>query len=92
MLLSPPFVLSVILSTALAALFNLWQGGSPRDLAIYLVAGWLGFAVGELLGDWLGLNLLMVGQVHVAEAGLMCALLLFVARWLKAADDPNNHP
>lgn len=83
MLLSPPFVLSVLLSTALAASFNLWQGGKPRDLAIYLVAGWLGFAVGEWLGDWLGLDLFMIGQVHVAEAGLTCALLLFVARWLK---------
>lgn len=85
MLLSPPFVLSVLLSTALATLFNLWQGGNPRDLAVYLVAGWLGFAVGERLGDWLGLNLLMIGQVHVAEASLTCALLLFVARWLKTS-------
>lgn len=83
MLLSPPFVLSALLSTALAALFNLWQGGSTRDLALYLMAGWLGFAVGELLGDWLGLDVLMIGQVHAAEATLTCGLLLFLARWLK---------
>jgi len=82
-LLSPPFVLSALLSTALAALFNLWQGGSTRDLALYLMAGWLGFAVGELLGDWLGLDVLMIGQVHAAEATLTCGLLLFLARWLK---------
>lgn len=83
MLLSPPFVLSVLVSTALAALFNLWQGGSARDLGLYLVAGWLGFAVGELIGDWIGLNLLMIGEVHMAEACLTCGLLLFLARWLK---------
>jgi len=83
MFLSPPFVLSVLISTALAALFNLWQGGSARDLALYLIAGWLGFALGQLAGDWLGLNLLMIGQVHVAEASLTCGLLLFLARWLK---------
>lgn len=83
MLLSPPFVLSVLLSTALAALFNLWQGGSTRDLALYLIAAWLGFALGELLGDWMGLDLLMIGQVHAAEASLTCGLLLFLARWLK---------
>jgi hypothetical protein len=82
-LLSPPFVLSALLSTAIAALFNLWQGGSPRDLALYLTAAWLGFAVGELLGDWLELDVLMIGQVHAAEACLMCGLLLFLARWLK---------
>ncbi|MFZ5916965.1 MAG: hypothetical protein ACOYZ7_08540 [Chloroflexota bacterium] len=83
MFLLPPFVLSILISTALAALFNLWQGGSARDLALYLIAGWLGFALGQLAGDWLGLNLLMIGQVHVAEASLTCGLLLFLARWLK---------
>jgi len=82
-LLSPPFVLSVLLSTALAALFNLWQGGSARDLALYLIAAWLGFALGELLGDWIGLDLFIIGQVHAAEASLTCGLLLFLARWLK---------
>lgn len=83
MLLSPPFVLSALVSTALAALFNLWQGGSVRDLGLYLVAGWLGFAIGNLLGDWLGLDLFMIGKIHMAEAGLMCGVLLFLARWLK---------
>jgi len=82
-LLSPPFVLSVLLSTMLATLFNLWQGGSVRDLALYLIAGWLGFVVGELLGDWMGLDVFMIGEVHVAEAILACVLLLFLARWLK---------
>ena len=46
MLLSPPFVFSALLSTAIAALFNLWQGGSVRDLVLYLIASWLGFAEG----------------------------------------------
>jgi uncharacterized membrane protein YjjP (DUF1212 family) len=83
MLLSPPFVLSALVSTALAALFNLWQGGSARDLVLYLIAGWLGFTVGELLGDWIGLDVFMIGEVHVIEACLTCGLLLFLARWLK---------
>jgi len=83
MLLSPSFVLSTLISTALAALFNLWQGGSTRDLALYLIAGWLGFALGELLGDWIGLDLLMLGEIHLTEATLTCCLLLFLARWLK---------
>ena len=83
MLLSPPFVLSAVVSTALAALFNLWQGGNTRDLALYLAAGWLGFVIGELVGDWIGLDLLMIGEVHIVEASLTCGLLLFLARWLK---------
>ncbi len=83
MLLSPPFVLSALVSTAMAALFNLWQAGSTRDLVLYLIAGWLGFAIGALLGDWIGLDVFMIGQIHMAESCLTCGLLLFLARWLK---------
>jgi hypothetical protein len=83
MFLSPPFVLSALIATALAALFNLWQGGSARDLLLYLIAAWLGFALGELVGDLVGLDVLMIGQVHTVEGSLACGLLLFLARWLK---------
>ena len=82
-LLSPPLVLSLIIASAYAAFFNLWQGGSPRDLLIYLVACWLGFAIGELVGDFLGLDILMIGEIHVLEGTIGSLVLLFLARWLK---------
>jgi hypothetical protein len=82
-LLSPPLILSLIIASAYAAFFNLWQGGSARDLLIYLVACWLGFAIGELAGDFVGLDILMIGQIHVLEGTVGSLLLLFVARWLK---------
>jgi len=82
-LLSPPLVLSLIIASAYAAFFNLWQGGSATDLLIYLVACWLGFAIGELVGDFLGLDILMVGQIHVLEGTVGSVLLLFLAKWQK---------
>ncbi len=82
-LLSPPLVLSLIIASAYAAFFNLWQGGSARDLLIYLVACWLGFAIGELAGDFLGLDFLMIGEIHVLEGTAGSLILLFLARWLK---------
>ncbi len=82
-LLSPPLILSLIIASAYAAFFNLWQGGSARDLLIYLVACWLGFAIGELAGDFVGLDILMIGQIHVLEGTVGSLILLFVARWLK---------
>jgi hypothetical protein len=80
---SPPLVLSLIIASAYAAFFNLWQGGSTRDLLIYLVACWLGFAIGELVGDSLGLDILMIGEIHVLEGTIGSLVLLFLARWLK---------
>lgn len=82
-LLSPPLVLSLIIASAYAALFNLWQGGSAKDLLLYLLACWLGFGIGELAGDLLGLDILMIGQTHVVEGTIGAWLLLLVVRWLR---------
>lgn len=82
-LFSPPLLLSLIIASAYAAFFNLWQGGTARDLLRYLVACWLGFAIGELAGDFLGLDILMIGQIHVVEGTLGSLLLLFLAKWLQ---------
>ena len=82
-LLSPPLILSLIIASAYAAFFNLWQGGSARDLLIYLGACWLGFAIGELVGDFVGLDILMIGQIHILEGTFGSLLLLFLAKWLK---------
>jgi len=83
-LFSPPLILSLIIASAYAAFFNLWQGGGSRDLLIYLLACWLGFAIGELVGDFLGLDILMIGQIRVLEGTIGSLLLLFLAKWLQA--------
>jgi hypothetical protein len=81
--LSPPLILSIVMASACAALFNIWQGGSARDLLLYLIVGWLGFGVGELAGDFFGLDMLMIGQIHVVEGISFCLLFLLLAKWLK---------
>ena len=83
-LLSPPMVLSLIVASAYAAIFNLWQGGSAKDLLIYLVACWLGFGIGELAGDLLDVDILMIGQIHLLEGTVGSLVLLVLAKWLKA--------
>jgi hypothetical protein len=83
-LLSPPLVLSLIIASAYAAFFNLWQKGSAKDLLLYLVACWLGFGIGELAGDLLGLDVMMIGQIHILEGTVGAWLLLLLVKWLKA--------
>jgi len=80
---SPAFVLSFVVSTAYGAFFHLWQGGPVRDLVLYLVAAWLGFAIGEWAADALGLHWFLIGQVHIVEGSLASWVVLFAARWLK---------
>lgn len=80
---SPALVLSLIIASAYGALFHVWKGTTAKDLLIYLAAGLVGFGLGQLAGNTLGLGIFMIGQIHVVEASLMCWLILFVAKWLK---------
>jgi hypothetical protein len=65
------------------ALFHLWRGRTFRELPLYLAAALLGFGLGELAGNAIGLDIFTIGPVHVVEASLGSWLALFIARWLK---------
>ena len=80
---APALVLSIIMASTYGALFHVWKGETAQDLLIYLVAGLVGFGLGQLVGNTLGLGIFMIGQVHVVEASLICWLILFIAKWLK---------
>ncbi len=80
---SPALLLSLMIASAYGAVFHIWQGRTAKDLVIYLIAGGGGFGLGQLAGNTLGLEILMIGQIHVVEASLICWLVLFIAKWLK---------
>jgi hypothetical protein len=71
------------MASAYGALFHVWKGETAQDLLIYLAAGLVGFGLGQLVGNTLGLGIFTIGQVHVVEASLICWLILFIAKWLK---------
>jgi hypothetical protein len=83
MLQAPALILSLILATAYAAAFHLWQGRSMRDLLFFWLAAIVGFASGQVAGYLLDLLPWTIGQVHIVEATLVALLFLFIARWLR---------
>jgi hypothetical protein len=87
----PTLLLAFTLSTLYGAGFHLWQGGGARRLALYLTAGWLGFALGHLLGEWLGLTWLRVGALNALAATVGSAIALAAARWLLPRDLVPGH-
>jgi hypothetical protein len=66
-----------------AALFHLWRGRTLGELPLFLLAALVGFVLGELAGDAIGLDILTIGPIHVVEASLGSWVALFIARWLK---------
>jgi hypothetical protein len=75
------------LSTIYGAGFHLILGGSSRRLALYLLAGWLGFALGHFVGDALGITLLKVGVLNTFAATVGSAVALGAARVLVLAEN-----
>jgi hypothetical protein len=80
---SPATVLSVILAAMYGSAFHLWVGYTLQERVLYLVASGLGFALGRIVGDRLGFEWLMIGQLRLLEASAGSLALLLLARWLR---------
>jgi hypothetical protein len=77
---SPSFVLGFILSTLIGAGFHLVFGGDARRLALFLLSGWLGFAIGHVMGVVFQVDYFKVGSLHLLSALAGAVVALIVAR------------
>lgn len=82
-MISPYILLSILIGGSFGAAFHIWQGKSVKDIVYYLVAGIVGFVVGHAIASFLGWSIFMIGPLHVAEASIVCWVILFLARWLR---------
>ncbi len=83
LVLSPALWLGVTIAAACSVVFYGWRGGGLRQLGRDLVAGLVGFGLGQLAGTWLGFDWLRVGQVQVllGAGGALVALLVGRSIW-----------
>jgi uncharacterized membrane protein YjjP (DUF1212 family) len=79
---SPSLTLSFILATLCGSAFHFLTGGDVRRLAFFLIAGWLGFALGQAFGVAFGVNVFDIGVLHTFAAIFGSLLALFAARIL----------
>ncbi len=75
-------ILGFLLATAYGAGFHLLLGGPARRIILYLVAAWIGFALGHVVGDLLNLNWLRLGALQLFSASVGAWVALFISRWL----------
>jgi hypothetical protein len=78
LLLSPALWLSVVLAILISLTFTAWRGGDLRQTGLDLLAGLIGFGVGQLLGAILPFELLRIGEVHIVwgVAGAVTGLMI----------------
>lgn len=80
----PPFILlSLLLGALFGTLFHLWRGKSLRELIMYLLTGVIGFGLGQAVAMMIGLDMGLIGPLHIAEATVASWGSLFLVNWLK---------
>lgn len=78
LLFSPALWLSIAVAILVSLAFTAWRGGGLRQAGLDLLAGLIGFGVGQLLGTILPFELLRIGEVHIVwgVAGAVTGLMI----------------
>jgi hypothetical protein len=79
-------VLGFLLATAYGAGFHVILGGRAGRILLYILAAWIGFTIGHLLGDFLDISLFKLGAVHLFSASLGAWIALISSWWLSHHD------
>jgi hypothetical protein len=79
-MLAPSLVFGFILSTLYGSGVHFLVGGDARRLALLLLSGWMGFALGQIAGDIFNIAFMRMGTIYFfsATGGALMALLLAV--------------
>jgi uncharacterized membrane protein YeaQ/YmgE (transglycosylase-associated protein family) len=81
---SPSFVFTFIVATLFGAAFHLIFGGDARRLALFLLAGWIGFGIGHFTGVFFGIDIFNVGTLRIVSASVGAVIALAAVQILTA--------
>lgn len=77
-------VLGFLLASAYGAGFHLIIGGPARRIFLYMLAAWVGFTLGHFSGDFLNIEFLKLGALHLFSASLGAWVALIASWWYVA--------
>lgn len=78
----PGLVFAFVMATLYGALFHFILGGDARRLALFLLAGWIGFGLGHFAGLVLGVEVFSLGALRMIPATIGSFVSLFAVRAL----------
>jgi hypothetical protein len=78
----PTLLFGSVIATLYGALFHLWRGGGLGRFLLYIILGWIGFWVGQVLARQYGWTFLSLGALNLGTATLSSLVFLLVGHWL----------
>ncbi len=87
---TPALLLGFIISTLYGAAFHLWRGGGAGRFLLYLILSWLGFGIGQFLGERLNVSFASVGPLHLGMASLGSLVFLAIGLWLSQVPEKQE--
>ena len=78
----PSILFALLIALLYGALYHLLRGGGFWRLIFYFGLSTLGFAVGYLVGSWLGWLIFPLGSMDVGSASLGSLIFLIGGDWL----------
>ena len=85
----PTTIFGFVLATLFGAAFHIIVGGNARRLALFLLAGWVGFGLGHLVGAIFAINIFNIGTLHIVTAAVGAIVALLFAHVL--TNDKNRN-
>lgn len=74
---SPIFVFAFVVATLIGAVFHFVFGGDARRMALFLLAGWIGFALGHAAGRSFDIAIYPIGELRIIPAIIGALFTLF---------------
>ena len=78
----PALAFALLIASLYGFLYHLVRGGGLGRLLLFLILGWVGFALGHLLGIWQGWVLMPVGELNLGLSTLGSLILLALGDWM----------
>jgi len=78
----PSLIFAFLIASLLGFLYHLIRGGGLGRILLFLIFGWLGFAVGHLVGIWQGWVLIPVGELNLGMSILGSLIFLVGGDWI----------
>jgi hypothetical protein len=82
----PAFIIGVVISSLYGVAFHLWRGGGFWRLILYIILAWVGFWIGNIFGNWLGVTFFRLGPLQLGTATIGAALTLGIGYWLSLVE------